>query len=482
MTIVRTERMLIGGEWVASSDGKLIDVVDPATEQVIATVPVATPEDLDRALDAARTGWERWKATSAWDRSAVLRRAAALLEERAEEIARTLTGEQGKPLAEARAEVASTIEQFDWYADEARRIYGRTADSRNVNQRLQVRREPIGPVAAFTPWNFPILLAARKVAPALAAGCSVILKPAEEAPSAALEMARALVDAGLPAGVLNVVTGTPPQISEHLLASPVIRKLSLTGSVEVGRQLLTLAARNINNVSMELGGHAPVLVFDDVDPEAAARACVAGKFRNAGQVCVSATRFYVHEKIAAEFTAAFTEATRALRVGAGLDEGTQVGPLVSGRRLAAIEQLVDDAVAQGAVIATGGASPAGRTGYFYSPTVLTGVSESAAIMQTEPFGPVAPIAAFSTFDEAVERANGTPYGLAAYVFTQDLTTATRAAEELEVGIVGVNSFAVSGAQVPFGGVKLSGIGAENGTEALDSYLHSKTIAIELRPR
>lgn len=479
MPDIHAHQMLIDGAWVNASDDATISVVDPATERVIASTPQATPADLDRALDAVQRGWKVWRAMSAWDRSAILRRASVLLAERADEIATVLTREQGKPLSEARAEVASSVEQLDWFADEARRIYGRTVDSRSTDQRMQVRREPVGPVAAFTPWNFPMLLAARKVAPALASGCAMILKPAEEAPGAALAMAAALVDAGLPPGVLNVVTGQPAQVSTHLLASPVIRKLSMTGSVAVGKHLLTLAADGVKNVSMELGGHAPVLVFGDVDPVVAGRMCAAAKFRNAGQVCIAATRFYVHDSIAEEFTSAFVETTRALQVGPGLED-LDLGPLASERGLALATTLVADALDRGAVLRTGGQRVDATAGYFFEPTVISDVPEDAEIMHVEPFGPLAPISTFSTFAEAIEKANGTPYGLAGYVFSDDLTTATRAAEELEVGIVGINSVAVSGAQIPFGGVKESGIGAENGTEAMDSYLHSKSIAIGLR--
>ncbi|WP_134740711.1 NAD-dependent succinate-semialdehyde dehydrogenase [Nocardioides sp. 503] len=474
--------MLIDGDQVAASDGAVVDIEDPATGEVIASTPRASAADLDRALASSATGWEAWKAVTPWERSGVLRRAATLLDERTDEIATMLTREQGKPLAEARAELQATVEQFDWYADEARRIYGRTVSSRNPDQRMQVLRQPIGPVAAFTPWNFPVLLAARKVAPALAAGCSVVLKPAEEAPGAALAMATALTDAGLPPGVLNVVTGDPAAISEQLIGSSVIRKVSLTGSVPVGRHLLGLAAQGVKNVSMELGGHAPVLVFGDADPELAGRLCAAGKFRNAGQVCIAATRFYVQDTIAEAFLESFTAATAALTVGSGLADGTDVGPLASARGLARAGELVEDAVRQGAQVRTGGHRVEDTAGYFYTPTVLSGVPESAAIMQTEPFGPIAPVATFATFDEAIARANGTPYGLAGYLFSDDLTTATRAAELLEVGIVGVNTVAVSGAQIPFGGIKESGIGAENGTEALEGYLHSKAVVTGLRPR
>jgi succinate-semialdehyde dehydrogenase/glutarate-semialdehyde dehydrogenase len=461
------DQMLIDGAWVPAADGQRVEVENPATEEVICSVPRATVADLD-------AGGGR----DAWTRSGLLREAARILAGRAGEVARVLTQEQGKPIAEATAELAAAVEQLDWYADEARRVYGRVVPSSAAHRRMFVLREPVGPVAAFTPWNFPALLAARKIAPALAAGCSMILKPAEEAPRSVLAIAKALVDAGLPAGVLNVVTGDPAQISAHLLASPVIRKVSLTGSVAVGQQLIRAAADNILDVSMELGGHAPVLVFGDVDPEAAGAACARGKFRNAGQVCIAATRFYVHESIIDRFTAAFVETTRRLRVGNGLDPATELGPLSNRRRVDAVESLVAEAVDRGARVLTGGRRLDGP-GYFFEPTVLGEVPPDAEVMSVEPFGPIAPTAPFADLDEALRLANSTPYGLAGYVFTTNLSTAVRAYEGLEVGMVGVNEFAVSGAQVPFGGVKRSGIGNENGTEAMDSYTVAKTVTMSL---
>lgn len=477
---IRAELMFIGGEWVRSSDGATLDVSNPATGETVATVPVATEEDLDHALSCVESGSAVWRSMSAWERSAILRKASVLLTERIDHIATVLTTEQGKPLKEARGEVGAAAEQFDWFADEARRIYGRTVDSRLSNHRFQVLREPIGPVAAFTPWNFPILLAARKVAPALAAGCSVVLKPAEEAPTAALEMARALSDAGLPPGVLNVVTGDPAEISKRLLASPIIRKVSLTGSTRVGQQLLELAAHNINHVSMELGGHAPVIVFADADPAETARSCVSAKFRNAGQVCVAPTRFFVHEDIAEDFIAAFIEESEKLRLGPGLEAETEVGPLSSERRLVAVESLVENAIGLSATVATGGSRNAEMRGYFFPPTVLLDVPETAEVLTTEPFGPLATITRFSNIDDVLVKANSTPFGLAGYAFTNNLSTAIRVSEGLDVGIVGINTFAVSGAQVPFSGVKMSGIGAESGTEGIEAYLHSKTVAMGLR--
>ncbi|TXK19256.1 NAD-dependent succinate-semialdehyde dehydrogenase [Homoserinibacter sp. GY 40078] len=471
---MRTYDLLIDGRWSAPSDGEFIEVVNPSTGEVCARTARATADDLDRALDSAAGGWERWRSRSGWERSSVLRAAASLLAARADAVAETITREQGKPLREARLEVALAIEQLDWCADEARRIYGRTMEAPSPSIRYRVERAPVGPVAAFTPWNFPISLAARKIGPALAAGCSIIVKPAEEAPGAAIALAECLVEAGVDEGALVIVTGDPVQISDHLVSSPIIRKVSLTGSVPVGRRVMELAARNISAVSMELGGHAPVVVFGDVDPVEVARACVTGKFRNAGQVCISPTRFYVQDEIAAEFSAAFVEATAALRVGDGMDESTHVGPLASGRRRDAVHSVVEQAARAGASLVLGG-RPIDGPGFYYEPTVLTGLADDAALMQEEPFGPVVPIASFSTFDDVIAKANSTRYGLAAYVFTRDLGLATRAAEQIEAGLVGINTFAVSATPVPFSGVKLSGIGAENGAEAIEGYLVTKSI-------
>lgn len=480
MATRRTEQMLIGGSWIDAADGAELEVVDPATEEVIGTVPRATAGDLDRALAAAQTGWRTWRDVDATSRSRVLAEAGRILEQRSEELARLLTAEQGKPLAESRNEVGGAIDQFDWFAGEARRIYGRVVPASDPSQRLTVLREPIGPVAAFTPWNFPALLPARKIAPALAAGCSMIIKPAEEAPGTALMIARALQDAGLPDGVLNVVTGDPAAVSAHLLASAIIRKVSLTGSSAVGRLLIRASAEQVQDISLELGGHAPVLVFPDIDPTETGTACARAKFRNAGQVCIAGTRFYVHDSIVQEFSDAFVREARALKLGAGADETTDIGPLSSARRRNAVEEHVADALDRGASLLTGGRRPEGLArGYFYEPTVLAEVPAEADIMQIEPFGPLAPISSFQDFDQVIPLANSTPFGLAGYVFTRDLRTATLATEALEVGMVAVNHFSPSSTQIPFGGVKRSGIGAENGSEAIDAYTVVKTVSVSL---
>lgn len=476
MPVVRTESLLIDGTWRAASDAATIDIENPADLSIVATVPHATAEDLDAALEAAERMREDWARTPAWARSDLLRRAAGTIMARRDEIARLLTEEQGKPLRESLAEVASAAEQFEWYADEARRIYGRTVDGTSADVRIEVRKEAIGPVAAFTPWNFPVMLAARKLAPALAAGCPIILKPAEEAPSACLAMVRAIQDAGFPAGVIAAVTGDPAQISAHLIASPVIRKVSLTGSVRVGRQLMQLASQNLAAISLELGGHGPVIVCDDVDVTRIAQLCARTKFRNAGQVCISPTRFLVARSIYDAFAEEFARVAGELTVGDGRQDGTDVGPLCSRRRHDDFAALVDDALQGGAVATTGGRSLADeQRGHFYAPTVLRDIPSDSRILQEEPFGPVALIVPYDTLDEAVQIANSTPYGLAGYLFTDDLARAQLLSERVQVGMLGINSFLVSTAVAPFSGVGLSGLGAENGTEGIDQYLHPKTV-------
>lgn len=476
MATVRTESVLIDGSWRAASDGRTLEVENPADLSLVALIPQVSPEDLDEALAAAERVRDDWARTPAWTRSELLRRAAATIMERQEEIARLLTQEQGKPLRESRAEVATAAEQFEWYADEARRIYGRTVDGTSSGVRIEVRKEPIGPVAAFTPWNFPVMLAARKLAPALAAGCPIILKPAEEAPSACLSMVRAIQDAGFPAGVIAAVTGDPAQISEHLISSKAIRKVSLTGSVRVGRQLMQLASQHLAAVSLELGGHGPVVICDDVDVDRIAQLCARTKFRNAGQVCISPTRFLVARSIHDRFAEAFAAEARALRIGDGSDEGVDVGPLCSRRRHDDFSALIDEAVQQGAVAVTGGRSLAEETGgHHYAPTVLRDVPGDARILQEEPFGPVALLVPYDSLDEAVQIANSTEYGLAGYVFTDDLNRARLLSERVRVGMLGINSFLVSTAVAPFSGVGLSGLGAENGTEGIEQYLHPKTV-------
>lgn len=475
--------LYIDGQWCPASDGGTIDLRNPADGSSIGAVAAASEHDIDRAVMAAERAWRTWREVDGWSRAAVLRRVAEIVLERRPEIAATMTEEQGKPLAEASAEVTAAAEQFDWYADEARRLYGRIVPSHESETRIHVQREPIGPVAAFTAWNFPALLPARKLAPAIAAGCSIVLKPAEEAPRTALALARACADAGVPAGVVNVVVGNPAAISKQLLGSDTIRKVSLTGSVPVGQELLRLAADGLKSVTMELGGHAPVLVLADADLATTVDACVAAKFRNGGQVCISPSRFYVHESLYGPFVERMVEKVQALRVGPGDDPRTDVGPLANQRRVAAIEGLIEDALANGACARTGAHRPEHLAGgYFYEPTVLTEVDDAMDVMRLEPFGPVAPVAAFVDLPDAITRANATPYGLAAYVFTRDLANAHRVAEALEVGMVGVNNMLIATAEAPFGGVKRSGFGREGGSEGIEAYTTTKYINIRLGER
>ena len=464
--------LFINGSWKIGEGRDLFPVVDPASGATIGEVPMASPADLDEALAAADQGFKLWRAAPAEQRGAVLKKAAALLRERVEPIARLLTLEQGKPLAEARAEVLSSAQYFEWCGEEATRIYGRTL-MRPTGQRALVTRQPIGPVAAFSPWNFPVYLMAKKLGQALAVGCSVVAKPPEETPGCTGALMRCLADAGLPAGVAQLVHGVPDAVSRHLLASPVIRKVSFTGSVPVGRHLMRLAADGLKRVTMELGGHAPVLVFGDCDLEKTLDLVVTQKFRNAGQVCVSPTRFYVQEPIYDRFVAGFAQRAKAVTTGHGLSADTRMGPLANARRPGAIAALVDDAAAKGARVLAGGHR--GDDGFFFEPTLLADVPDSADIMSNEPFGPVAVTAPFSTLDDAVEKANRLPFGLAAFAFTEGLRTANLLGDAIEAGMVGINTFAISTPDAPFGGVKDSGFGSEGGIEGMDGYLVTKAI-------
>ncbi|MEE3662049.1 NAD-dependent succinate-semialdehyde dehydrogenase [Brenneria sp. g21c3] len=467
---------LIDGAWAQSRDATpLLPVLNPATEQVVAQLAPADDAIVDRALAVA--AFHSWSQASPETRSAVLSETAGRLRDNLEAIAASLTREQGKTGGEARAEVNASAEVFDYYAELARRAREQIYPDAQGESRWQVVQQPFGPVAIVTPWNFPLLLAARKLAPALAAGCTVVLKPDERVPTAPLELARILIAAGLPSGALSILYGDPAAISRRLLSSPVIRKFSFTGSVAVGRQLAELAAKHLLPSTLELGGHAPVIVWDDIDIELAARQAVAAKFRNAGQVCTSPTRFYVHRRIASAFSEAFVRHTNALIVGDGDDPQVQVGPLTHAGRLAALQALVENAVAQGARLLTGG-ERRDRVGYFFAPTVLADVPSTARIMQEEPFGPVALINSVDSLDDAVQQANRLPLGLAAYVLAGDETVRSRLSRQLEAGIVGVNGFTASSPFTPFGGVKQSGWGYEGGEAGLNGWLQYKSIRVE----
>lgn len=469
-------RMLVDGEWLAEGEGGLHTVVDPATLNALGELPLAARATLDRAVDAAHVAFKAWSRTPAIERARILAQAAQLVRDRAEMIAHVLTLEQGKPLAESRGEVAGAADIFEWYAQESRRLYGRVIPARQANTRQWVTREPVGPVAAFTPWNFPALTPARKIAGALAAGCTCVIKPAEETPATALELARACMDAGLPAGVLNVVFGAPAEVSGHLIRAARIRKVTFTGSTAVGKQLAALAAQHgAKRCTMELGGLAPAIVFDDADIDEAVSICATSRFRNAGQVCVAASRFYVQRQAYPRFLERFCEYAKGLRLGNGLAADTQMGPLANARRLDAMPAFVEDGLEHGGRIAAGGARHDGA-GFFWQPTVLTDVPDHARAMAEETFGPVAPIAVFDTVDEVIERANNVPYGLAAYAFTRSAATAMEVADGLEAGMVGINTPAISVAEAPFGGVKESGYGSEGGTEGLEAYLSTKFVA------
>jgi succinate-semialdehyde dehydrogenase/glutarate-semialdehyde dehydrogenase len=467
--------MLIDGKFTRGSSGKGEPVINPATEQTLAELPHAATSDLEAAVAAAEKGFNAWKAISAYDRYRILRKGADVLRGRSEAIAKVLTMEQGKIIAEAKIEVVTSADILDWYAEEGRRAYGRIIPGRMPGVRQMVIKEPVGIVAAFTPWNFPALTPMRKIAGALAAGCSIILKPSEETPGTAVEIARCLQEAGLPEGALNIVFGVPAEVSSYLIAHPKVRKISFTGSTAVGKQLMKLAADGMKRTTMELGGHAPVIVFDDVDAASVAKIAAGGKYRNAGQVCISPTRFFVHETKYKQFVDTFTEVASGLKLGDGLDPTTQMGPMANARRLEAMDMFVSDAKAKGAVVKTGGERPANQ-GFFYKPTVLADVPAEARIMTEEPFGPLAPIVPFRDFDEVVERANGVAYGLAAYAFTNDEKRATAIADALQWGMVGVNSLAVSTPETPFGGIKDSGHGSEGGIEGLEAYLNIKFVS------
>jgi succinate-semialdehyde dehydrogenase/glutarate-semialdehyde dehydrogenase len=412
---------------------------------------------------------------SAYDRANIMRKAAVLLRERADHVGKVMTMEQGKPFGEARLEALGSADIIDWYAEEGRRAYGRIVPGRNKAVRQIVTQEPVGVVAAFTPWNFPTLTPVRKIAGALAAGCSIVIKASEETPAGCVELVKCFAEAGVPAGVVNLVFGVPSEVSEHLIASDIVKKISFTGSIPVGKLLAGLAAKGMKKATMELGGHSPVLVFGDADPEKAADTIAAFKYRNAGQVCISPTRFYVQENNYNKFVARFTEYAKGLKLGDGLEKDTKMGPLANPRRLDAMESIMQDSKTRGGKVVTGG-SRNGNQGFFFQPTVITDLPDDSKLMTVEPFGPIAPIVPFKTFDEVVERANSLEYGLAAYAFTSSSATANAVGDAIQSGMVGINSVAISTPETPFGGVKESGYGSEGGIEGLEAYMNTKFIS------
>lgn len=476
MTYPHTQ-LFIAGQWCDAADGRTLPVFNPATGQEIGRVAHAAQADLDRAVQAAQQGFETWRDMAPAERAKIMRRAAALIRERANEIAPLITQEQGKPLAEAKAETLAAADLTEWFADEGLRVYGRIVPSRGRPElRQMVLKDPVGPVAAFTPWNFPINQVVRKVGPALAAGCSMLVKAAEETPAGPAAYIRAFADAGLPKGVLGLVYGHPAEISSYLIPHPAIRKITFTGSTPVGKQLAALAGQHMKRVTMELGGHAPVIVCEDADIALAVKTAGAAKFRNAGQVCISPTRFLVHESIRHEFAQALAQHAQGLKVGDGLAEGTQMGPLANPRRLAAMAELTQDAVRKGATVLAGG-ERIGHSGNFWQPTILADVPLDARVFNDEPFGPVAAIRSFNTLDEVIAEANRLPYGLAAYAFTRSLRNADLLTRRVEVGMLWINMPAMPSAEMPFGGIKDSGYGSEGGPEALEAYVNVRSVAV-----
>ena len=467
--------LLINGQFRQGSEGKSEPVYNPATGEVLGALPHASKADLDEALAASEKAYKIWRDQTALSRQKVLEKACRILEDRFDEVAENLTKEMGKPLAESKLELGVAIDVIRWYGEEGKRIYGRTVLPRMAGIAQTVRKDPVGPVIAFVAWNFPALNVVRKVAGALAAGCSVIIKPSEETPGTAIAIARALVEAGVPDGAVNMVFGVPAEVSEHLCSSPIPRKLSFTGSVPVGIHLQKLAAENMIKCTMELGGHSPVMVFEDGDIEKAAKIAAAGKYRNAGQVCVSPTRFFVQKSVHGKFVDAFVSEVDNLNIGDGMDDGVTMGPLIADRRIDVMDGLVQDAVAQGANLLRGG-SRLNRPGSFYAPTVLDNVSDDARIMNDEPFGPVAPIDSFASVDEVIARANRLPFGLAAYAFTEDPALIARLKEDVETGLLAVNSTVVSVPETPFGGIKHSGYGSEGGIEGLEAFLTTRFVS------
>ncbi|MGP8232099.1 MAG: NAD-dependent succinate-semialdehyde dehydrogenase [Methylovirgula sp.] len=467
-------QLLIDGKWRAGAAGRTIPIVNPATEEVIGHVARAEIADLDAALAAAEVGFALWRNISAFERAKVLRRAGDLLRERLERIASLMTLEQGKPLSEARIEVLAAADTLDWFAEESRRAYGRVVPARASNITNLVLKEPVGPVAAFSPWNFPLNQIVRKLGAALAAGCSIIVKAPEETPASPAELIRAVVDAGVPAGVVNLVYGVPAEISEYLIPHNVIRKISFTGSTAVGKQLAALAGKHMKRITMELGGHAPAIIFDDADVETAVKLLAAAKFRNAGQVCTAPTRFVVHKSVYDAFLDKFVAAAQALKIGDGLLPETQLGPLANSRRIEAMEVFIADAIGHGAELRAGG-TRVGNKGYFFAPTVLANVPLSARAMNEEPFGPLALVNSFGDLDEALSEANRLPYGLASYAFTRSAATSSALAARLEAGMLGINQTQIAWAELPFGGVKESGYGREGGSEAIQDYLVTKLV-------
>lgn len=481
MSATPYRQFYIDGKWGDAASGKRLDVVNPATEGVIAQVAYGGREDCRAAVEAAAKALPAWTRQTPYDRAKVLKKTADLMRDRADKLARDLTSEQGKPLPEAKAEVLHSADTFEWFAEEGKRAYGQIIPNSAPGKRHFTIKHPVGVVGAIGPWNFPITLQARKIAPALAAGCTIVCKPASQTPLSLANVFDCLVDAGAPAGVANFVIGPAAEIADEFLQNRAVRKISFTGSTEVGKQLMRAAADQVKRLSLELGGHAPFIVFPDADPEVVAKAAVIGKFRNNGQVCISPSRFFVHQDVRKKFTEVAVEEAKRLKLGNGLDEGVVVGPMFEKKAMENTVSLIADATKKGATCLTGGKrSDRFEKGYFFEPTVLTGLTPDAKILTDEPFAPVMPILDFSKLDDVIAAANNTQYGLAAYVFTNDLTVAWKMAEGIEAGIIGVNDPVPATPQCPFGGMKESGLGRELAHEGLEAYLETKYVSMKLR--
>ncbi len=474
-------RMFINGKWCDAESGATLAVINPADESVVAEVAYGGGVEAERAIDAASKALPAWRARTVAERAKILKKTAELIRERADTLARNLTREQGKPLPEAKGEVLHSADTFEWFAEEGKRAYGRIIPHWTGNRRHYAITHPLGVVATITPWNFPMALTSRKIAPALAAGCTVVSRPAEQTPLSLIAIFECLEAAGLPEGAANLVMGKARDVADAFFGRPEVRKISFTGSTEVGKELIRRSADQVKRLSLELGGHAPLIVFPDVDVEQVAKLAVMGKFRNNGQVCIAPSRFYIHESQSKAFTEAAVELTKALKLGNGLDDGVQVGPMFEARALEKTAGLVDDAKARGAAVLTGGGRCSRfEKGYFFEPTVVRQVDGNMRLMTEEPFAPVMPILDFSKLDEVIAASNATPYGLSAYVFTNDLTIATRMAEGLEAGIIGINDPVPTSPQCPFGGMKESGMGRELSIEGLEAYLETKYVSVGLR--
>ena len=471
----------IDGKWIKASSGETYEVINPANEEVLGHASKASPEDVEKALKSAQQGLEVWKKTTPWQRSYILRRIADKMREKQDVLAKWMTLEMGKPLNEAKGEVNGAADIFEWNAEETKRIYGQTVESRFEDTRVHVYYQPVGVVAALVPWNFPLVLSSRKISTGLAAGCSVIVKPDVITPGVVMELVEICRECGVPPGVINLLSGDPPSIAQQLIASDIVKKISITGSSRVGKLILKQAADKVQRVTMELSGHSPFIVFDDADIKKATDMAIAAKFRNNGQVCISPNRFYIQETKKDEFVNLFVEKTKKLKIGDGMDPSVQLGPITTKKRLNEIEELVETTKKEGAKVLLGGKRPSGfNKGYFYEPTIFDNVKDDFTIMKVEPFGPLVPMLSFKSFDEVIERANNHELGLSSYICTNSMETAHKASELMETGTVAVNTPQVALAEAPFGGIKQAGYGREGGSMAIKDYLNVKYTHLGLK--